>query len=71
MDVMMRKRYNLHDQQDGTVIENRTEKELIEIAQFMINEDPLTAEYFPDFDRSLAQSVEVLEFNEYKVSLNL
>lgn len=60
MDVMMRKRYNLHDQQDGTVIENRTEKELIEIAQFMINEDPLTTEYFPDFDQYPAKDLKII-----------
>ena len=71
MGILTANKFNLYDLQDGTTIQSKSRQELISIAQFMIKTDPITEEYFPSFDRSLEQAIDILKFNDYKVSVDL
>lgn len=71
MGILTANKFNLYDSQDGTTIQSKSRQELISIAQFMIKTDPITEEYFPSFDQSLEQAIDILKFNDYKVSVDL
>ena len=71
METLKANKFNLYDLQDGTTIHGQSYQDLINIAQFMINEDPITEEYFPSFDKSFEQVIEILGFNDYTVSVDL
>lgn len=71
MKISTANKFNLYDLQDGTTIHGKSYQDLINIAQLMINEDPITEEYFPSFNRSFEQVIEILGFNDYTVSVDL